>query len=51
MELLTNEVLLYAGLSVAAAAVLAAVVLVFVLRLKRRRLNAVFDIEYGKKRR
>lgn len=42
-----NKALLFGGIGLTIAAILAAVILVFVFRVKKERINAQMDKEYG----
>lgn len=44
---LTNEMLLYGGIAVAAAAVIGLIVFICVMKVKKIRLNTQLNAEYG----
>lgn len=49
MDGVSNEMLFYGGIGLAAFAVLLAVVIVIIALIRKMRLNAVLDAEYGPK--
>jgi len=49
IDRIANETMFYGGLAVVAASVFAAVIAGFILVIRKMKLNARFDEEYGKR--
>ena len=48
MQTFSDEMILYIGLIVASASILSAIAFYLLYKSKKKKLNARFDIEYGK---
>lgn len=49
MEWLTNEMIFYGGIATAGVSALAAIIFLFIFKMKKIKLNAQLDQEYGKR--